>query len=499
MRYRGLLAGAVLLGSVLVSQSGFRDPSRDLPVFGVTRAQVEAQVRFLASDELQGRAAGTPGNQAAARYIAEQFRLNGASPVPSATDFMQPFTMEKIWPPKEQDLSVAGKRLEDFLLLSGGGVDLSSEAVDAGYGLETPGGAQPRDLAGKVAVVRYGDGQDGNGYRAMREKEKLLSERGAAAILELYSGDQWEMFRRFGGRAQMQLVSGNTESSKGRPEVAHLLVKDSGGELLKTIEAGSGVEVRVVLSKRQRETVKTENVAGILEGRDPVLKKQWVALTAHFDHLGSGRDLPGATDEDQIFNGARDNGMGTVALLTAAETLGKLHPARSVVLIALNGEELGLLGSRFYVEHPLIPLDDTVFVLNADGGGYEDTSLVTVLGLDRTSEGKQIRRACREFGLEAIPGGEELQHFFNQSDNLPFARKGIPAPTFSPGFRVFGAAIRRFYHQPADQADDNFDFDYLLHYSQAFALASRYIADDREAPRWTPGDEYENVRTAKGQ
>jgi hypothetical protein len=411
---------------------------------------------------------------------------------------MQPFAMEKIWPPREQDLSVAGKRLEDFLVISGGDVHLQSEAVDAGYGLEAPAGGRPRDLVGKVAVVRYGDGQDGSGYRAMRQKEKLLSERGAAAILELYAGDQWEMFRRFDTRARMHLVSGTESSEDPAAEPPHLLVRDSDGALRKTIDSGAEVDVSIVLSKRQREIVRTENVVGIVEGRDPVLKHQWVALTAHFDHLGSGRDLPGATDEDQIFNGARDNGMGTVALLTAAETLGKLHAARSVILIALNGEELGLLGSRYYVEHPLVSIDKTVFVLNADGGGYEDTSLVTVLGLDRTSEGTAIRRACREFGLEAIPGGEELQHFFNQSDNVQFARYGIPAPTFSPGFRVFGAAIRRYYHLPADQADENFDFDYLLHYAQSFALASRYIADDPAIPRWTPGDEYENVRPSRG-
>jgi Zn-dependent M28 family amino/carboxypeptidase len=274
-----------------------------------------------------------------------------------------------------------------------------------------------------------------------------------------------------------------------------MLVNDVGGLRLKDVETRGSAEVRIRVSKREREVVNSENVVGVLEGQDPELNREWVAITAHFDHLGSGRDLPGATDEDQIFNGARDNGMGTVALLTAAETLGALRPARSIILIALNGEELGMLGSRYYVEHPLIPLERTVFVLNADGGGYEDTSLATVLGLDRTSEGTRIRRACEEFGINAIPGGEALQHFFNQSDNVNFARRGIPAPTFSPGFREFGAAIRRFYHQPADEADENFDFDYLLRYSQAFALAARYIADDRETPRWTPGDEYENARS----
>ena len=501
MRSRGFaafLASLILTVIVLLSQAGFRDPSHDLPEYGVSRIQLEAQLRFLASDELQGRAAGTPGNEAAARYIAEQFRGSGWSPAPGLTDFMQPFQMVRTWPPDKQELWVSESALapsDGFMLLSGESVDLKAEAVYAGFGLEAPGVPQPRDLAGKIAIVRFGDEQGSSGYRAMREKRRLLSERGAAAILEFYAGDQWEMFRRYSGRAQMRLVPGDSSGDGDEDGIPHILVNDGDGKRLKEIENRGSAEARIRLSKRERQVVKSANVVGVLEGRDPELKNQWVAITAHFDHLGSGRELPGATDEDQIFNGARDNGMGTVALLTAAETLGALRPSRSIILIALNAEELGLLGSRYYVEHPLIPIERTVFVLNADGGGYEDTSLATVLGLDRTSEGTQIRRACSEFGLDAIPGGEDLQHFFNQSDNVNFARRGIPAPTFSPGFREFGAGIRRFYHQPADEADENFDFDYLVRYSQAFALATRYIADDKETPRWTPGDEYENARS----
>jgi len=235
------------------------------------------------------------------------------------------------------------------------------------------------------------------------------------------------------------------------------------------------------------------NVIGVLRGRDPVLKDEWLALTAHFDHIGAGRDLPGATPEDSIFNGARDNGMGVTALLAAATTLSANPPARSVVFIGFTGEEAGLLGRSYYVQHPAVPLRNTVFVLNNDGAGYTDTSIVTVLGLDRTTANPEIESGCRQFGLEAFAGGPDLQMFFNASDNRNFAEKGIPAPTFCPGVRTFGEEILKYYHRPADEADEGFDFAYLQRFCEAYALAARLIANRTERPAWTPGDKFEKA------
>jgi Zn-dependent M28 family amino/carboxypeptidase len=163
------------------------------------------------------------------------------------------------------------------------------------------------------------------------------------------------------------------------------------------------------------------------------------------------------------------------------------------LLLACTGEEVGLLGSRYYAEHPLVPLNKTVFNLNIDGAGYNDTSIVTVIGLERTTAERDILDACKPFGLTAIQDPAPEQNLFDRSDNVSFARKGIPAPTFSPGFRAFDDAINKFYHQAADQADEQFDFAYFHRFVKAFIHAARRIADNPSSPQWKSGDKYESI------
>jgi Zn-dependent M28 family amino/carboxypeptidase len=322
----------VLLGCSLVVRTAAQ-PAVPGPEDRLEGAVLEAHLRFLASDELGGREAGTPGADVAARYIAEQFRLAGLQPVPGA---------------------------------------------DEGY------------------------------FQAL-------------------------------------------------------------------------------------ETLPARNVLGFVEGTDPALKEEYVVLMAHYDHVGAGMDRgPGATAADSIFNGARDNGMGVAALLGAASALAEAPPRRSVLFLAVTAEEKGLLGSRFYVDHPLLPLDRAVYVLNIDGGGYSDTSAVTVIGLGRTSADALLREAAGAYRLAVVADPAPEQNLFDRSDNVSFARKGVPAPTFSPGFRAFSdPGIMDYYHQPRDEVDEAFDFAYLRRFVQAYARSARSLADAPDRPRWLPGDKYE--------
>jgi Zn-dependent M28 family amino/carboxypeptidase len=220
------------------------------------------------------------------------------------------------------------------------------------------------------------------------------------------------------------------------------------------------------------------------------LKEEFVLLSAHYDHIGM-KATPNSNDS--IYNGARDNAMGTTAVLCAARVFSEAPPKRSLLLLACTGEEVGLLGSRYYAEHPLVPLNKTVFNLNIDGAGYNDTSIVTVIGLERTTAERDILDACKPFGLTAIQDPAPEQNLFDRSDNVSFARKGIPAPTFSPGFRAFDDAINKFYHQVADQADEQFDFAYFHRFFKAFIHAARRIADNPSSPQWKSGDKYESI------
>jgi Zn-dependent M28 family amino/carboxypeptidase len=149
-----------------------------------------------------------------------------------------------------------------------------------------------------------------------------------------------------------------------------------------------------------------------------------------------------------------------------------------------------LLGSGYYVDHPLVPLNKTVFNFNCDGAGYNDTTMVTIIGLERTSLRDDLTRACKAFGLRAEPDPVPEQNLYERSDNFNFAAKGIPAIDFAPGTKSFDAELMKYYHQPADEVA-TLDFNYLIKYFRAYAYANYLIANRPQAPTWTAGDKFE--------
>ncbi len=252
------------------------------------------------------------------------------------------------------------------------------------------------------------------------------------------------------------------------------------------------VSLKVNTRGRGTSTVMSQNVVGIVEGTDPKLKEEYIIYSAHYDHVGVH---PSKVPGDSIFNGARDNAVGTTTVLSMAENLAKHPTKRSALFILFTGEEKGLLGSRYYVNHPVLPLEQMVYCFNSDNAGYNDTSVATIIGLSRTTVGQHIKDATSAFGLKAIddPAGE--QGLFDRSDNVNFAKKGIPAPTFSLGFTSFTGDVTKYYHQPIDEAD-SLDYDYLLKFFQAYVLSGRKIANDPKTPTWIAGDKYEKASKA---
>jgi Zn-dependent M28 family amino/carboxypeptidase len=184
--------------------------------------------------------------------------------------------------------------------------------------------------------------------------------------------------------------------------------------------------------------------------------------------------------------------MGTVALLSAARSFAAKPTKRSVIILAVTGEEIGLLGSQYYASQPLVPLENTIFNLNTDGAGYNDVTKVSMLGFGRTGTDKQLNDAAESVGLTIIADPAPEQGLFDRSDNVSFAREGVPALTLSPGFHSFDAEIQKFYHQVTDEAD-SIDFDYLYKYCRAFVEAARNIANMEGRPIWKAGDKYEQA------
>ena len=464
-----------------------------LPEFTISRAEVEGHTRFLASDELQGRRTGEPGNQIAARYIAEQFRLLGLKPAGDAGSYFQSIGFERVGAASSATMILGKDTLKmgsQLAVMTGGSADVSGEVVYAGYGLvDGDEGYKGRDVKGRIVIVQGGSPEakgPGEIFRASAVKRKLATEKGVAALLELYSESiPWGFVNQYFSREQISLPAATVGSSP----ITHLWINNANNQYKQLKEAGQMATLRT--SGRPRTPAPSANVAGIIEGTDPKLKDEYVILSAHFDHIGVGKQGGSSYQPtDSIFNGARDNAFGTVSILTAAKALMQQRPKRSVLVLALTGEEVGLLGSNYYAEHPLVPLKQTIFNLNTDGAGYNDTTIVSVIGLERTGAKAEIEAGAKAAGLGVFGEPAPEQGLFDRSDNVSFAAKGIPAPTFSPGFKTFDEAIGKYYHQAIDNPE-SLDFGYVHKFCQAYAHTARLIADRPTRPQWSVGDKYE--------
>ena len=476
-----------------------------LPEFSMARANVEAHLRFLASDELQGRRTGEPGNNVAARYIAEEFRRLGLKPAVASNNqssYLQTIAFEKVGTAQTGTLLVGKDTLrlgKELVVMAGGPADLSGEVVYVGYGLtDGDDGYKGRDVKGRILIAQGGS-PDAKGpreiFRASAEKRKMATEKGAAALIELYSESiPWGFVNQYFNREQVNMPA---DGETGNP-ISHLWINNANNQYKQLKEAGQPVTLRT--SGRMRVAAPSANVAGIIEGTDPSLKNEYVLLSAHFDHIGTGKQAGTPYQpSDSIFNGTRDNAMGTVAILEAAKALIAQPPKRSILVLALTGEEVGLLGSRYYAEHPLVPLKQTIFNLNIDGAGYNDTTIISVIGLERTGAKPEIDAAAAAFGLGVFAEPAPEQGLFDRSDNVSFAAKGIPAPTFSPGFKAFDADIAKYYHQAIDNPE-SVDFTYVTRFCQAYTYAARLIANRATRPQWSANDKYEPAaKTLYGQ
>ncbi|QJD78158.1 M28 family peptidase [Spirosoma rhododendri] len=463
------------------------------PELAISQAEIEAQIRFLASDELMGRRTGEPGNAVAARYIAEQYRAMGLKPAGDQGNYLQPFSLDKIGAAQSAMLLIGTDTLrlgKELVVMAGGPTSLSGNIIYAGYGLtDGEDGYKGQDVKGRIVVVQGGSPDAKSPreiFRAASEKRKLAAQKGAAAVLELYSESiPWGFVNQYFSREQVNLPV----SEKSTAPVTHLWINNANNQYKQLKQTGQAVTLKT--SGRAQTTVATANVAGIIEGTDPALKNEYVILSAHFDHVGVGKQGGSAYEpSDSIFNGARDNAFGTVAILSAAKALSQQRPKRSVLVLALTGEEVGLLGSTYYASHPLVPLKQTIFDLNTDGAGYNDTTLVSVIGLERTGAKAEIEAAAKAAGLGVFAEPAPEQGLFDRSDNVAFAAKGIPAPTFSPGFKTFDEAIGKYYHQAIDNPE-SLDMNYVYRFCEAYAHAARLIANRTARPQWSAGDKYE--------
>lgn len=244
------------------------------------------------------------------------------------------------------------------------------------------------------------------------------------------------------------------------------------------------------LAAPARKSVGLRNIVGLLRGADPVLRESYVIVSAHYDHIGIGNPVYG----DEIYNGANDDGSGTVSVIELASALAALKQKlkRSIVFIAWFGEERGLLGSRYYGRNPVFPLEKTVAMVNLEQIGRTDSAegpllnSASMTGFDFTDLGQVFKAAGEKTGINVYKHEKNSDRFFAQSDNQAFADAGIPAHTLCVAYSYPD------YHQPGDHWE-KVDFNNMAGINRMIALALVMIADDTEAPKWNEA----NPKTAR--
>ncbi len=450
----------------------------------ISKNDIEAHIYFLASDELRGRATGSAEIDIAASYLGNSLRRYGVKPAGDNGSYYQQVKFEKVSPPESIEMNMKSLNLSEFINMKVSEINLEGDAIFLGYGSEED--FEKHDVKGKLVLTFAGN--EGatemmQSYRAGMKKREMAEEAGALALVEIVSLSDPEKARMAHHFNESRVT---VESKSGESQFVHLWALAEPDAEMPKLKMGADKPVELSIKGIAKESMGGRNVLGYLEGTDPELKEEFIVYSAHYDHVGVGK--PNA-EMDSIYNGARDNAVGTVTVLNAAENIAKYPTRRSSLFIFFTGEEKGLLGSKYFVENPTIALDKVVYCFNSDNGGYNDTSKTTILGLHRTTAGKHFIEAAAEFGLTAIDDPAPEQNLFDRSDNVHFAKKGVPAPTYSMGFNAFDEEITKYYHQVTDNPD-TMDYDYLYKFFQSYVLSARLIANDPERPFWTEGDKY---------
>ena len=460
------------------------------PAFNFNKKEVETNLKFLASNELAGRRTGSAGEQLAADFIVKQLESYGVKPAPGQADFIQKVPFTNFKPPKKASLKIGINNFtadNNLLIINGKSMNVETEIIFAGNGwVDVARGIddyKDLDVKGKIVLTITGtpDGNDpAEVMKSMRKKQELAAEHGAIVLLEAYRlAMPWQFAKSFFGKERMDISSEEKDVN-----IVYGWVQEQNPGILQLVKDQEQVAVKLNIVIGDTKNLLANNIVGVIEGTDDSLKNEYLLLSAHYDHVGMGRQGGAAfTAQDSIFNGARDNCMGTVALLAAAKELAAHPPKRSVLILACTAEEMGMLGSQWYADHPLVPLKDMVFNLNNDGAGYNSTENFNIIGLGYTNMDEELGMAGLLAGLTMLGDPAPDQNLYQRSDNISFANIGIPAVDFAPGITEMDEEIYKYYHQVTDNAD-SLDYDYVLKFCQAYTLAARLIADKAGKIEW---------------
>lgn len=521
----------------------------------ITAADLLKHIKVLASDEYEGRAPGSKGEELSINYISEQFKTLGLKPgnpngtyiqeVPLAGITTEPLASFVVGDKKTQlkfpeDYVASSARLENVIKVE------NTDVVFVGYGVVAPeygwDDYKGVDVRGKTILMLINDpaipdpadpakldpkmfkGSAMTYYGRWTYKYEIAAEKGAAAaviihetvpaaypysvVMSSWAKENFEIDAADKNKNAVQIRSWITL------DVAKKLIADSGEDFDALKKSALTKDFKPVTLKAKanfdlKQTVrpfKSHNVVAKIDGSDPALKDEWVLYTAHWDHLGKHDDLPG----DKIFNGASDNASGVGGLLELAAAYTKMKPApkRSVLFMATTAEEAGLLGAKFYAEHPLYPAAKTLADINMDGlslwGKTKDIEDIS-FGLSDLDD--MLAAATARQGRVMNPNSQPEKGGFYRADNFEFSKIGLPALYTGAGREVIGKPpgfgqekkdeyVAKHYHQPSDEVNPEWDLSGAAEDLRLLLDVGYEVANGDKFPAWKPDAEFKAKRDA---
>jgi Zn-dependent M28 family amino/carboxypeptidase len=516
----------------------------------ITRQALEAPIRFLADDALEGRGPATRGDELARLYLSTQLQALGFEPGGPDGQYQQPFDIVGLtaqMPPswtfsgKKQPLEL--KRRDDFILTSGVQQNKvavkDAEIVFVGYGIEAPeyrwNDFKGMDLKGKVLLMLNNDpaadpklfeGERRLYYGRWGYKYESAARQGAAGAIIIHTtpsaGYPWQVVQSSWGTEQFELPAESEPRVQFKAwtteDASRRLLAAAGQDYDKLIKAAQSrnfkpvpLGVRTSLSfDTKLAKVRTANVAGVLRGSDSKLASEVLLYSAHHDHIGMAAENPADAGKqvDRIYNGAVDNATGCAQLLAIARAITSLpqRPRRSTLILFVAAEEQGLLGSLYYSLHPTFAPGKIAANINYDGGNiWGATRDVSFIGSGKSSLDRVAEAVLSWQGRVMKPDQFPDRGFYYRSDQFSFAKIGVPALYFSTGTDYINRPAgwgkqqseeweRLKYHQPSDEIDASWNFDGMIQNAQLGFYAGWLIDQADAMPTWNPGDEFEAAR-----
>ena len=512
-------------------------------MFGqVSTERIRADVKYLASEQLQGRGVGARGEDLATDHIAAEFKKAGLKPVGDKGTYFQgvPLVLVKTGPELslamvKGDGSTPLKAEEEFVGVSNTqqSEDFEADAVFVGHGITAPefgwDDYKDVDVKGKVVVLftneppsddaAYFMGKNLTYYGRWTYKYEEATRRGAKAVFIIHTAEsagypytvvktvKGVQLRREAGAPALAFAG--WLSSKGGDKVLASIgltvdeaLKKADTKGFKPIPLGIKLKGHVPTTT---QNVVSKNVIGMVEGRDPALKNEYVLFTAHWDHLGVKKTSTGG---EEVYYGALDNASGTAILLELARLWAgtEAKPKRSALFLATTAEESGLLGAQYYAAHPIVPLGKTAINFNFDCVyPVGEPESIVLNGAERTTAWDALQAAAKRHGLEVEPDLNGHQGYYYRSDHFALARGGVPAFSVGRGEKAKGKPadymkrvaadfIANTYHTPNDKYHEEWDFAAYPPLMRFALDAAREAANAPSLPTWKPGDEFRAAR-----